>query len=287
LQGAGDEGGRRKGIRLHRRHAIGDTQYAIRNTSCWLILLLAAACAVPAPTPPPTPALVRLLVTDLTEPLGWDLALAYAKAHPAVAVVPQLAPAGNLAAELIAGRAELALTADPDPALFASPVAYLPWAVVVHPGNPLSVVSPDAARALFAGQLTEWSQLGGGPGQVQVVARAAGSTASEAFLARLWGPAAAGAAVTPNARLAPTWDALRALVAENPNAIGYLIGPALDESVRALVLRAEGQPAPDLRLLLVAAAAGEPAGPARDFVAWAQGADGQAVVALRHAPLPP
>ena len=70
------------------------------------MLLLAAACAAPAPTPPPTPALVRLLVTDLTEPLGWDLALAYAKAQPSVVVVPQLAPAGNLAAELIAGRAE-------------------------------------------------------------------------------------------------------------------------------------------------------------------------------------
>ena len=84
-----------------------------------------------------------------------------------------------------------------------------------------------------------------------------------------------------------TWDVLRATVAENPNALGYLIGPALDDSVRPLPLRAEGQPAPALRQLLAAASAGEPAGAARDFVAWAQSSAGQAVVAERHATLEP
>lgn len=250
--------------------------------------LFCAACAAPRPSPPPTPALVRLLVTDLTEPLGWDLALAYAEANPAVVVAPLLAPAGSLAAELAAGRADLALTADPDPALFATPVAYLPWTVVVHPGNPLAALDLDTARALFAGQLTEWTALGAGPGQVQVVARAADSTAGQAFAALLWGGApAAEAAVTRAARLAPTWDALRAMVAENPSAVGYLIGPALDGSVRPLPLRAEGRPALALRQLLAAASAGEPTGAARDFVAWAQGSAGQAVAAERHAALEP
>jgi phosphate transport system substrate-binding protein len=247
--------------------------------------LLAAACAQAPPTAPPTPALVRLLVTDLTEPLGWDLALAYGDANPAVVVAPQLAPAGSVAADLAAGQAELALTVDPDAALFATPVGYLPWAVVVHPGNPLETLDPDQARALFAGALTEWSQVGGA-GQVLVAARSADSAAGQAFLARLWG-GAAGAQVTANARLAPTWAAMRTLVAENPNALGYLIGPEVDESVKPLALAGDGPAPPDLRELVVAAAAGEPGGTARAFVAWAQSRAGQAVVAERHDRLEP
>jgi phosphate transport system substrate-binding protein len=246
-----------------------------------VVALLAAACAQAAPTAPPTPALVRLLVTDLTEPLGWDLALAYGDANPAVVVAPQLVPAGGVAAALAAGQAELALTFDPDAALFATPVGYLPWTLVAHPGNPLEALEPEQARGLFGGALTEWSQVGGGAGQVLVAARAADSAAGQAFAARLWG-GAAGAGVTANARLAPTWQAMRALVAENPNALGYLIGPEVDESVKPLRLAGAGQPQPDLRQLLVAAAAGEPAGAARDFLAWAQSRAGQAVVAERH-----
>jgi phosphate transport system substrate-binding protein len=190
-----------------------------------------------------------------------------------------------VAAALAAGQAELALTADPDPGLFATPVGYLPWRVVVHPGNPLQALEAEQARALFAGALTEWSQVGGGAGQVLVAARAADSAAGRAFAARLWGGEAGS--VTANARLAPTWGAMRALVAENPNALGYLIGPEVDESVRPLRLSGGGQAAPDLRQLVAAAAAAEPAGAARDFLAWAQSRAGQAVVAERHESLEP
>jgi hypothetical protein len=93
--------------------------------------------------------------------------------------------------------------------------------------------------------------------------------------------------VTANARLAPTWAAMRTLVAENPNALGYLIGPEVDESVKPLALAGDGPAPPDLRQLVVAAAAGEPGGAARAFVAWAQSRAGQAVVAERHDRLEP
>ena len=46
------------------------------------------ACATATVPPPPTPALLRVAVTDLTEPLLLDLAAAYAEANPAVALAP-------------------------------------------------------------------------------------------------------------------------------------------------------------------------------------------------------
>jgi ABC-type phosphate transport system substrate-binding protein len=254
------------------------------------VALLLAGCAQASPTPPPTPALVRVLATDLTEPLAWDLALAYAANNPAVVVAPALAAAGGLAAELEAGQAELALTVTPDPALFGTPVGYVPLSVVVNPANALETLPLAQAQALFEGRVLEWSALGAagqpaGQGQVHVVARAPDSDAGRAWASQLWGEAAG--TVMPNALVAPTWEAMAALVAEDPYAVGYVIGPVLDDRLKPLQLTdAEGQVVA-MQLLVVAVAAGEPSGAARGFLAWAQGAAGQAVVAQRHTALAP
>ncbi len=229
---------------------------------------------------------MRVLATDLTEPLALDLALAYAASNPAVVVAPVLAEAGTLAASLQAGQAELALTVTPEAALFGTPLGYVPLTVVVHPANPLAALPLEQAQALFAGTVLEWSALGAaGLGQVRVVARAPESDAGRAWAAQLWG--GAGGSITPNAVLAPTWDAMRSLVAEDPNAVGYVIGSLLDETLKPVALTGAGGEAVVLQVLVVAVAAGEPSGAARGWLAWAQGAAGQAVVAQRHTALTP
>jgi ABC-type phosphate transport system substrate-binding protein len=231
---------------------------------------------------------VRLLATDLTEPLAYDLALAYADVNPNVLVNPSLDTPDRLAAELRAGRAELALTITPDPALFGTPVGNLPLHIVTHPDSPIPSLTVAQAQDIFAGRLTQWSDVSAEQGDIYLAVRAAGSPAADFFLAQLWGdPPPEGAAVTPAARLAPTWGAMRELVGGNPGGLGYLIGPELASSVRPLpLLTAEGQPA-EFSALIVALALADPSGPVRDFLAWVQSPAGQAVVATRHAPLEP
>jgi phosphate transport system substrate-binding protein len=250
-----------------------------------LLAALLAGCAPPAPTPPPTPALVRVLATELTEPLANDLALAYAANNPAVVVAPSWAPAADLAAALQSGQADLALTVTPDPALFGTPLGEVSLVVVVNPANPLNTLTLAQARALFAGQLTEWEQVGAGAGQVNVVARAPDGEAGQAWAEQVWGDAPG--AVTPNAALAPSWDAMQTLVAEDPDALGYMLGPLVDDTLKPLALTGANGAAVTLQLLVVAMAAGEPSGAARGWLAWAQGPAGQAVVAQRHTPLEP
>jgi hypothetical protein len=98
--------------------------------------------------------------------------------------------------------------------------------------------------------------------------------------ARLFGRLALdGAPVGDGALLAPGWDELRALVAGDPNAVAYLPLSAIDASVKPIDVPVE------LRALVAAVAASEPAGPARGFLAWAQSAEGQGAVARRHEPL--
>jgi phosphate transport system substrate-binding protein len=241
-----------------------------------MVLFLLAACS-PPPTipPPPTPVAVRVLATDLTEPLLLDLAAAYARVSPSVAVVPGRALAPGAGAALAAGEADLALTSMPATGFFATPLAYARLAVVVHPANAVNALSEAQVRALFAGDIGDWAQVGGAAGPVQVVAPAPGGEAEALFTQQVL----AGAAPTVSALVAPGWDAMRTLVGDDPNALGYLPAAELSGAVRVL-----DQPA-ELRALVVAVAITEPVGPARDFLAWAQSAAGQAVVAERYEPL--
>lgn len=236
--------------------------------------LLLAACAAPTPTATPTP--VAVVATELAAPLLRDLAAAYAEQVPGADLVIDVAAPADLADALSTGRAALALTSAPGPGQFATPLGYLRLAAVVQADNPVAALTVAQVRAAFAGRVTDWAQLGGAPGLLRPVAREAGAEIS----AVLKDAGLDEAGFTPNALVAPTWDAMAALVRENPGALGYLPEPLLNSGLKAIRLDT------DWRVLLVAVAPAEPTGPARDFLAWAQSAAGQAVVAARHEPLP-
>jgi len=230
-----------------------------------------AACA---PTPTPTPITLRIAATDLAAPLLFDLAAAYVEAHPRVELAPAVVPLSALEADLAAGRADLGLLVSRDPAWFATPIGYVTFAVVVNPSNPLTSLSAAQVRAIYAGQISDWGQLGGEGGVVQPVGREEGADAERAFLSAML--PGARFTISNNTLVAPTWEAMREAVSQDPNAIGYLPAPELDATVKPLRLDAEW------RALIVAVAVNEPAGPARDFLAWAQSEAGQAVVGERY-----
>ena len=193
-------------------------------------------------------------------------------------VAPSLAPEAALDDQLAGGQADLALTTSPNPKLFATPIGYVPFQIVIHPANPLQNLSLAQVQDLFSGRQADWGQVGGPAGPVQVVTRGPGTDADRALNATAIGPLT----VTASALVAPTWGAMRQLVGGSPNAIGYLIGPQLDATVKPVTVQDfNGAPLP-LRLLAVAEALGEPTGAARAFLAWAQGPAGQAAVAKRN-----
>jgi hypothetical protein len=136
-------------------------------------------------------------------------------------------------------------------------------------------LSTAQVRALLAGEITDWAQVGAAAGPVQVVVPPAGSEA-----ARLLDQAVLqGTPPTTSALLAPGWEAMRALVGEDGLAVGVLPRAELTAALRA------AEWAEEARVLIVAEALAEPTGPARAFLAWAQSAAGQAVVGERYEPV--
>jgi len=248
---------------------------AARCAAALAALSLLSACAAP----PPAPITLRVAATDLTAPLLSDLIAAYADANPGVTLSPTVVPLSTLNADLAAGRADLALMASPGPNQFATPLGYVSFIVVVHPNNPIIGLSAAQVPTIFAGRVTDWALIGvgGSSGEIQVVSREDASDAARAFGVS----ALSGTLPTPNALVAPSWEAMREAVSQNPNAIGYLPLPELDATVK----RVETRDLASLRVLMAAVATGEPSGPARDFLAWAQSEAGQRVVARRYAPI--
>lgn len=235
----------------------------------WLAgAVLLAGCAAPKATTTPTPDFT-VAATDLTAPLLADLVAAYKNvgAVPRVIVVAQTA----LPAELAARNVDLGLTANPAPGQFATPLGYVAFAVVVHPNNPVTTLSLAQVRAIIAGEIGSWAQVGGPSAPITVIVREDGSDGARAL---------AFEPITRSALIAPTWAAARELLAQSQGALTLLPAPELSDSVK--VIEVDAPP----RALIVAVAPREPTGPARDFLAWAQSEGGQAVVARRYEPLP-
>ncbi len=129
---------------------------------------------------------------------------------------------------------------------------------IVHPDNPVTALSEDQLRGIFAGRITDWAAVGGPAGPILVAAEALGNgtraTVESAFMN--------GTPIAPEARIVPALSQIAAIVAQSPGAISY--GNAA--SIRAGQVRAvegpvvlqpmslvtRGEPTPDMRRVIEA-----------------------------------
>ncbi len=262
--------------------------------------LALAGCRGPVFAPSATPQLVDLhvLATPATYSLLQDFAGAYNRPGAQVVLDSGAASWPTLAAALRRRQVPYALTGylPPDSGLWAAAVARDGIAVIVHPSNPIASLTLDDLRLLFGGRADEWSALGGLPRPVTVVSPQAGDDTRLAFEALVMDDRR----TTLAARLAFSPSRMLALVASDPGAVGYVSMAALDPSVRAVPLvGAGGEPVlpsretvasgayPLITAIVVVGAQPPPDDSVyRDWFAWMQGPDGQAIVRRRYAPLP-
>lgn len=145
--------------------------------------------------------------------------------------------------DLIAGRADLAMASRPISAgeraalaargvdVEEAVIALDGLAVIVHPGQSVQQLQLDTLRRVFAGEIRDWSQLGGRPGRIALHARDQRSGTWDTFRSLVLGSRSLAA----EARRYESTDALAAEVARDPNAIGF-VGLAGMRGVRALAI---------------------------------------------------
>ena len=155
-------------------------------------------------------------------------------------------------------------------------------AIVTNPSQGVSNLTKEQVMKIFAGEITNWSEIGGPNKTITVVAREEGSGTRGAFEEMVMGESV----ITATAILLPSNGALRTTVAGDPNAIGFLSFGYLDGSVKALsvdgvaatVENAKNGTYSIVRPLLLLTK-GEPEGIVKEFINFCLGPEGQEVVA--------
>ncbi|MGB0498054.1 MAG: substrate-binding domain-containing protein [Rubricella sp.] len=102
---------------------------------------------------------------------------------------------------------------------------------IVSRSNPIQSISVDNLARIFAGQITNWSQIGGPDAPVSVYARDADSGTRASFEALVLEPF--GLSVTPRAQVFSSNAELSDAVAADPFGIGF-VGFASERNARAI-----------------------------------------------------
>lgn len=104
--------------------------------------------------------------------------------------------------------------------------------IIINPKNPIDNLTLDQIRDIYAATITDWSQLGGLEAKINIIAREEGSGTRSAFTELLMGDTE----ITPKAIVQDSNGAVRQLVADDPNAIGFISLGLVNDKVKALHL---------------------------------------------------
>jgi phosphate transport system substrate-binding protein len=108
--------------------------------------------------------------------------------------------------------------------------------VVVSPNNPLRAIAEEDVARVFAGEITDWAEIGGEPGPINLYVRNAGSGTATVFEDLVSEP---GNVTVSNAAQPLTSDvAIVDAVLNDPNGIGYTSFSTLG-SAKPLAIRGE------------------------------------------------
>lgn len=205
------------------------------------LLIISLLIALPACTDTTTPPSGDELSGEITEagsttvqPLAEKFSEGFKAMHPKVTVTIQgggssvgVKSAADGTVDIGAASREI----KPDePALVKHLIAKDGIAIIVNPSNNISDIDKEKVRELFAGTITNWSELGGPDKEINVVAREEGSGTRGAFEEMVMDTDL----ITKFAILQSSNGAIRTTVAGDPNAIGFLSLGYIDDSVKAL-----------------------------------------------------
>jgi len=105
-------------------------------------------------------------------------------------------------------------------------------AVILHRNNPIRNLTIEQIRDIYTGAVTDWSQVSGGSkkGRIAVISREEGSGTRGAFeeLVGFQGKLLAGANESTST------GAIKASIAQNADAVGYISLGSVDNTVRAV-----------------------------------------------------
>ena len=155
-------------------------------------------------------------------------------------------------------------------------------AVIVHPDNPVYNLSLNEIRHIYSSPSAIWSDVGGSDHSIHVIAREEGSGTRSAFEDLVMG----GVLITPKAIIQDSNGAVRQLVSNDINSIGFISLGLVDHTVKALQMDSiapswENVTKGDYTLFrpFLFITPEPPTGHVKEFIDFALSANGQGILA--------
>jgi phosphate transport system substrate-binding protein len=104
--------------------------------------------------------------------------------------------------------------------------------VVVNPQNTVKALTTNQLKAIFAGKISNWQQVGGADKDIDLYTRDAASGTREVF----WKKALGKGDISPKANVVPSNGAMKTAVASDPYAIGFVSVGHIDTTVTPVAL---------------------------------------------------
>lgn len=191
--------------------------------------------------------------------------------------------AGITAAE--AGTADIGMSSralkNEEQTLWSVEIARDGLAIIVHPQNPIGDLTLAQICDIYAGKITNWSELGGTDAKIHLIAREEGSGTRSAFETLVMGEVL----ITSKAIIQASNGAVRMLVSSDQNAIGFISLGLVNSQVKALSL---GGVAPTLENVsngsyslfrsFLFVMRQEPTGPVKEFIDFVLSREAQQIL---------
>jgi phosphate transport system substrate-binding protein len=116
--------------------------------------------------------------------------------------------------------------------LYAVTIARDAITIIVHPKNPTNNLSLSQIKQVFSGKIKSWKELGGPAHPIILVNREEGSGTRESFQKFIMGKEE----ISLESLVQDSNGAIRQVVSNDPNAIGYISLGLVNEEVKALKL---------------------------------------------------
>ncbi len=189
------------------------------------LLLLLTSCSGAA-VATPRPILITIGGATALQPVLQALTAEYTSSHPNVLFT--LRGGGSTLGEEMAlsrrvdlGASTLLPPSEPTSAqrlLVRTPVGVDGLAIVVHSSSSVEGLTSDQLRRLYSGEILDWAEVGGAPGEVVLVSREDGSGSRTLFEDEIM----QDEPVSLTAVVMPTSQDMVDYIAKTPNTIGYV-----------------------------------------------------------------
>jgi phosphate transport system substrate-binding protein len=170
------------------------------------------------------------------QPFAEVLAQDYMASHPGVSIDVQ---GGGSAAGIMAtlsGTTDIGMSSrnlqGSETSLWSIEIARDGIAIIINPKNPITDLTLQQIADIYDGKTTNWDQIGGKKGEIDVFTREDGSGTRSSFESLVMGKNQ----IMARAMVENSNGAIRQLVGDDPAAIGFISLGLVDSTVKALDL---------------------------------------------------